>query len=748
MSGFPILTAGSELGLVELGPGVLTQLTGGQLIPPTQNLPVVNTRIGNLFEDRFDANLRWYLPAIALVDGPDPGFAFDAVQAGVGAGTPFNQARLTIDLRPLDPADLAAARAANPAATFRPVPFSLAATLTLPYTADDGTPQTTTATGQILPQPDGTLRATFDLLGPAVIIAYQNLTDVGGATITLLLTYDAWQRIRRIIRRPIDLVDRLAVLDPSRPLDLRESAGAAHPSAIVRPRAALLRLRPVDGNGPGPNDSPAPHPQPDPTISGGTPTPTPTPGPVELLPIDAGPFMPPGGWDVEVVDYYVPTAGQDTQTVPLGLTYHTDAYRPRYTISAGGTKRAIIDVSDLAQFTTPRSEYRELTSLGDVQGRYPSFRRLYLGQVSGTVVAIPTSYGILRSSAGTAALCEAAVDPSPASVTGCRFQFTFTVAPEVDPIDLAQLALDLPNIPEAAGRSLQLALPSGLDPRTPATLEGFAAATAVFSDGVDPHTLLVNVTIADDRATPAITNVNLFLDQLMTRVSTPVFGTVAVRLDDLYPQPVQTTVLLNLRATADADDVAVTISDGAPPTAVVTNHAPFDLQLLRSAVLAQSVLAVSSLGGTILASGQTAILPGDVTGAVAVLVDRTLALPTPLPKAALFGYVRFHTQTVQQVQHPLTVDANAVNLASAGITQLDIHFAVTNLPALTVPAITLTPAHAVDFVHVLIPVDAVLTGLTTSVTILVSTASGQRQVTITHDFLEDPILTLTSAQLG
>src|SRR5581483_6355245 len=75
------------------------------------------------------------------------------------------------------------------------------------------------------------------------------------------------------------------------------------------------------------------------------------------------------------------------EPVPLGLQFYTDSYRSRFTITTkDGVTRPIIDQNDLTGFATARSEFRELTSLGDVQSRFPTVRRLYLGQITGTVV--------------------------------------------------------------------------------------------------------------------------------------------------------------------------------------------------------------------------------------------------------------------------------------------------------------------------------------------------------------------------
>jgi hypothetical protein len=379
--------------------------------------------------------------------------------------------------------------------------------------------------------------------------------------------------------------------------------------------------------------------------------------------------------------------------------------------------------------------------LGDVQARFPSVRRLYLGQVSGTVVALPVAYGIVHGADGVAATCDALVDPA-SDLTGSRFHFTFTLAPDVDPIDLAGLTAALPGLPEAAGRALRLTLPDGLDPRHSSTLDGFPAATATFGDGLAPHTVQVSVDIADDHATPAISSVNLFLAELAASGQPPLSANLAVRLDDLFPQPVQTPATLNLHRTTESDDLTVAITPGSPPTA--TNRGPVDLILHRAAVLPE--LTVTSLGDKVLGAGQTVSLPVDAAGALSVAVARSLSIPTPIPKPTVLALVTFHTQTVQQVQHPLTVQA-ALSFTAAAVTSIDVVFQLTEAPTLTVPTLTLTAAHTIDFVHVLVPVDAAVTGLDTTVTLTLNGLNGSRPVTLHHDFVDEPILTITTTTI-
>jgi hypothetical protein len=635
-----------------------------------------------------NSNRSWFLPDFMLLADADPAFRFDVVQrAGevTPDGKPVNQATLALSLRSEIPANLKQILAAIE----REGPLSVVpdlhpiVTLSVPVTAQDGSVHIETTQSSVTQQPDGTYLVTFTLSQGAVGATFERLTDLGGATLELSMTYSGWQTV--LVTFPV-------------------VGGFAHPPAL------LFQGMHFQTFGDGSHS--------------------------EFEPVDVSPgvyrFFP-------VTARYPPSP--PTRSLPLELSFATDRYRAKFRITTrDGHTRPIIDANDLSEFATVRSEYRELTSLGDVQAQYPSLRRLYLGQVSGTVVALPVNYGIVHGALGLSAECDSIVDPS-SNLTGSRFHFTFTIAPVVDPIDLAKLAAALPGAPEAAGRSLRLTLPDGLDPRHPSVLNGFPSATTTFADGITPHTVRVSVDIADDRVTPAITNVNLFLAELAAAGQAPLFANMAVRLDDVFGEPVQTQATLNLHQTAESDELSSVITPGSPPTAAATNKGPFDLALHRFALLPQ--LTVTVLNDKVLAAGQSTTLSADATGAISVAVARSLVVPNPIPKKAMLEFVTFNTQTVQQVQHPLTVHA-AINFTTAGITAIDVAFSLTEAPTLPVPPLTLTASHTIDFVNVLIPIDSAVTGLDTTVTLNITTSSGQRTVTVSHDFVDDPTLTITN----
>ncbi|MEN4478744.1 hypothetical protein [Mycolicibacterium cosmeticum] len=645
----------------------------------------------------------WYLPELRLLadEFEDVGFHFAATQTDqvTAENKPFNTAEMTFSFTramPLNIVELPDDAFIGVGDRQEVPDLTVTAVLALPITAQDGTTTDRILQCTVSDAASGNFFVTLHLTGDDVERAYVHFTRGGAAQLRVTATYSAYQNV--------------VFPDPTFVLindDTAIEALPAPPPQVEVDGVTFLLI------GDGEHDS-------SPEAA-------------------AAPQVPP-----HLIRYF-PVTAQIHRTIAVGKAFNTDTYRSRFTITAGDMTRPIIDTDDLTDFASARSEFRELTTLGDVQDRYPSLRRLFFGQVSGTVIAVPAAYGIVSGAKGVAARCDAIVDPS--AITGCRFDFTFTLAPLVDPVDMAQLRADLTTVPEAAARTLQLTLPSGLDVRRSSTLDGFASGSAAFTDGIEPHTVAASVEITDTDTTPATTNVNLFLHQLATDGPTPLFGNLFIRVDDLLPQPVVAQAALNLRRTACSDELTATIAADPTPRASATNHGPFDLVMTRFAITGAAALRITALPDQVLSSGQSAILTTAVDDADSVEVSRTLALPSPLPKKQLLDLVAINTQVVDKLQHPLTVNATAVNFDADTITSIAIHFALTALPGLPIPTITLRPAHRVDFVHVAVPVTSAVTGLECTVSMTITDANGDTPVSLTHDFVTDPILIVTPGTL-
>jgi hypothetical protein len=312
-----------------------------------------------------------------------------------------------------------------------------------------------------------------------------------------------------------------------------------------------------------------------------------------------------------------------------------------------------------------------------------------------------------------------------------------------DPVDLAGLARDVVGIPEAAGRTLRLALPTGLDARFASTLDGFTSGVARFADGAAAHAVQVSLDIVDDGSIPSTSLVNMLLVQLAARAPAPLFGNLSVRLDDVFPIAVRTQMVLNVRQSAGADELSVAFKPGKH-SATVHNDGPFDVVMRRYAQISDAAVVVTSLGDARLASGQSTDLDVAAKEVASVVVSRSLAMPATVPSAQLLKYVRFNTTVVAELQHPLTVNATGVDFARAGVTGIGIQFTLNQSPALPISPLNLSSNHAIDFVHVQIPVDAAVTGLDCTVVLTIDTATGQHSKTLDHDFTTDPILVVTT----
>ena len=252
------------------------------------------------------------------------------------------------------------------------------------------------------------------------------------------------------------------------------------------------------------------------------------------------------------------------------------------------------------------------------------------------------------------------------------------------------------------------------------------------------------MTITDEGQTPAISSANLFLHQFASAVS-PMTGAVTLRLDDVYPTAVMTSFVLSLTQTASSDELSLSATAEDLTKVTVQNVGQFDLILDRAASLTDSGPSTAVLNTSLAASESATLDPQG--GAPISIVRSRLALADPLPRGAIFDYLVVHTETVSQVQHSLIYSAS-LDFAAEAVAQLDIAATLTDLPSGPIPTVTLTPTHPSDSVHALVPIDVLVTGLTAHVEVTVTATDGtKRTVDIDNDFLQDPMLTITSASL-
>jgi hypothetical protein len=677
-----------------------------------EHLPVESSNNGGVFTDRFDDTLFWWLADYQLAASPDAAFGFAASVQGIDddSGLPLYSAQLTFGMVAVEPAGLAAARTAQPAAAFQPIPpLSLDVALTVIGKTETGADDPRTYPAVLTPGSDGAFTATVTLIGPAVTVAYDSLAHGTTATLGVQCSYSVWRawspwRFRPLISVMHPVINPLVIAGSG-----TKDSDTLDPEVGDLPITTSVRVNPIL---------------------------------VRRFPPVIGPVNPPEPDDTT----WVTGTDQAATTIAIGPAYGADGYRSHYTVATStetdATVRPIIDASDLTGFATARSEFVELTSLGSVADRYPSIRRLYFGLASGRVVIVPQSYCIQRGSKGLAATLHATVDDTPGPhSSGARFDFTFTLAPAIDPIEYAQLTHDLAAIPEATNRTLTLMYADGLDSRSPATFSGFPAATSTVVDGSQPSTLNLQVTIVDTDQSPALSLVNLFLDQLGSTVS-PMAGTVAVRLDDAYATPVTTALTVELAQTAAGDELAFTAGDAT--TVTVQNLSPLSLQLTGAASVAPDGATLFDVDLPLAANAIVAITVTDST--LPLVVRDTLALGTPSRPSGVLSFLEILIETTQSIRHVITY--NATGAFTGTVTQIDLSASLAGAPDVTISPLTLTANHSFDSVYFTLPLVTALTDLTCTIALVVTDGGPARYAMLSHDFSGDPIMVITADDLA
>lgn len=689
---------------ITLRPSMLasTALAGSaiiRLLNAQQNLPDDSTRKGNLFNDRYDSSLTWYLPSFRLADDPDAAFAFTAAQSGIdSSGNPFDRATLTFGLVKTMPDDVATFRTQNPSATLREIPLNgLSATISI--TANDPVSGETTSNsypGTVTAATDSSFTVTVaGLLGTGVLIAYQNLRTTG-PSLTLSASYAVWHKV--VLRRFIPLI-----LPPVQPITYTPQLAQTVQMRTMTAHSLETALRSL------------------PTFHGQVDPPPPASAP----------------------SY---TQGTGTFSLPLtvGGKYAAPEYATSYTITDTHGTRVIATINDLKAFDVNQSEFSAFTALGDISQKYPSFSRLYVGALSRTIVAVPATYGILRSSSGTAAICRAVVDSSATGTDACCFEFSFTIGPVVSPIELAQLANDVAA--NAASSDCTVILPQRLDMTNISTIATAFDMTVTYAAGAQPQTFLVTLSVSDgDAPGSAVASANLLIAQLTREAEPFLQGNVFIALDDYYPNPVATGVTLNFTVTSGTNDLGMTFDTTAQAMDLV-NTSPLDLQVSRYAVVAGGSLAPQPLALTIPANSDSALPATGLTVESVLCVDRTLSLPSPITTTNIQSYLAFDTHDVQNVQYQLGLLASGVDFVGRGIARLGVAMVLNDLPAVAVPSFTVTGQDQSGYVMVTLPVQYAISVLNATVSITVvftdSTVS-PISFTVSNDFVANPVLVLT-----
>jgi hypothetical protein len=674
------------------------------LPPAPPNLPLLASRNGSLFTDARDAKVRWYLPAVTLAADVDSAFGFAATQSGQDVnGNPFYNACLTLQVRKSLPDDAAAFAQANPTVTLREIPLqSLRALLDSAYTDSDGKPQTRTLEGAATDLGNGNVLLTFAaIVGPAVLGVYQDLVTFGKARIELAGNWTALSTPVRTLP-PFRFAEMARTVMPP-PVAATSTARIAPAARSIVAGDNISRVFVRD-----------PH------------------------RVDPPPTL-------------LPTTQTWSVALPLNLKYKQDGYQLKYTVATtNAAAHPIRDVNDLRDFDRGASEFTELRQLGAINASYPSIARAYYGVFSKTIIVIPRRYAIARGAAGCAAQCFAVVDSAPSSASRSKFEFDFTLAADVSPIELQQFAHAVAQCPDLAGYTVRL--PYALRNDAASQLqEGFVTQTQFSAGGLDAGTFTLTTTIVDaDAQTPAVAYANMLIAQLCPTHSggATLGGNLSLKLDDAYTQPVTSPFVLNFAHTAGATDAFAVRIDDAAGQLVLTNVSPLDVQLSRYAFLTNGNMTVTASSARVAAGDSlTLALPAE-HAQMDFMVEAQLALPDTLTKNDIAQLLTIKTVDVQQTQYVIAISAGGLDFNVLDSVRANITFA--NLPGVAPPALTLTRDVRANSTSIVVPIENAMFTLPGTVQLTASYADKTRAattVTLQHDFTEQPVLVLDPSDL-
>jgi hypothetical protein len=577
--------------------------------------------------------------------------------------------------------------------------------LTSFYTGDAGQQQqrTFSATIQNTGTEDFLLTFEGSILGPSVIGLYQDLTLFGKAVINLSASYQAWSQPGSLylparFRQSVVIKPMTAEPPPMKPLMLD-----------AKPQApAVNRIRSF--------------------------------APVMAHPQGPAVRQPP-------VDTLVQTRESWGKQLPLGLKYKQDGYQLKYTVSTARTSSHLIrDANDLKDFSLSQTEFTELKALGDVSQRYPTLSRLYIGVLSRTIVVIPRRYSVVRGRSGCAALCMALVDSSAADGSKCKFEFDFTIAPEVSRIEFLKLTQEILSREDLKGYTPKL--PDFQRDNPPSTLQTEFKSDVHFSAGTDPHTFSVSVSIHDDNSqTPAVANTNLFIMRLCSNTGADLVGSLSVKLDDGYADSVLSTIDLNFAHTAGTDEIVAELEEGSAQIKL-TNRSPLDLQLSRYALIKEPALTEVDGVLSLPANGSLSVpLPEDHVGLM-FAADSQMVIPNPMTKSDVARFLHFQTADVQETQYVVAVNGAGIDFKKVDSLAISISFS--NLPNVAPRPFKLNKNFHADSAHIVIPLENAVFSLPGTVNLAVHFVDpGVRDLNFTmeNDFTSAPVLIVLQSDI-
>jgi hypothetical protein len=727
------------------------------------NAPLEGVHGGGVYFDRSESEkVLWYVPAYSLAADPDPAFAFKAIQRGHDEhGNPFFSGQLTFSLTSSIPASARDAIAQFPGASLREIPIDgLTASLNTTFKDDKGNDQITSFPGKVVRGADGNLTLTFDtLLGETVVTLYEDLVMVGGASVVLSGNYILWRQAVPSPPPPPPRttwhhipVDDPVVRDLRLPGPVRQVA--AHPVFLSAPArmSAVASISPSVAL---------------PAAAGTAAVKQMQFAPATVARVAIDPSLR-VVIDPSLTDHSAPPKPVYQRVItPMVLKFDFEKkfaaspYSLQFEVNDGASSHPIINVNDLREFNVRQSEFKQLTALGDLTQRYSSLSRAYIGVLSKTIVVIPSRYVISRNMASvdtatvdTAALaceCLAVLDSASSGVSKCKFQFSFVIAPDISPIDLLRFAEEVASNSNL-GKDYKVRLPSFLkEGGGPKLQTAFQSSTTCLPTSF-PCAFSLAVVIRDDESgSPAVADANILIKQLCSVQEPFLTGSIALKLDDFYPDPVEAGIILNFHKTAGETSELNFMLNEEGHVVDIVNHSSFDLRFTRYALSNASGINVADVD-QLVKKGEKfqAPLPAD-HNALSVSVDRQMALTGAISKSDVQGLMRFLTKDVQNTQYMIGISAISVNFIDRAISQIDVSVILTDLREVAVPGFSLVNLRKLNQTNVVIPIQFAISTLTATLEFRIRHTGSQQPdsvLTLQHEFIEEPIMVLNDSDLN
>jgi len=316
----------------------------------------------------------------------------------------------------------------------------------------------------------------------------------------------------------------------------------------------------------------------------------------------------------------------------------------------------------------------------------------------------------------------------------------------VSRIEFLQFAQEIAGTADLTGYKLKF--PDFLQADPASNLQTAFTSRAQFAAGPDAHTFIVSVSIQDDGSqTPAVANANLFIAQLCAGTGPGLIGSLNLKLDDGYPDPVPAKLVLNFAHTASSDELDYAV-DTAGAQINVTNRSRFDLQISRYALASTSGLTVTAAPLQLAAASTISIpLPPQQTD-LSLAIDAQLLLPAVLKKVDVARYLTFQTADVQTTQYVIAIDAGGVSFDRVDSIVASVTFAT--LSQVTPPTLNLSKFIRADSTHLVIPLENAVFTLPGQVDLTVTYAdrtTPDLHFTLQNDFAVQPVLVLLQSDI-